>query len=164
MCGAFPTLRGSKKLSSPVEAAAKEAYERMPGAADKAELLAAYLDDRTPTDRYRNKFYRPVSQIKFFGNLEDVVRHAELWQREMGWSKAKPKPTPKPKETAGPPATEAERKEFMQFLRETSSGKADVAFKAAVLQRRDMTPDEEAEAKRRRAEILQQLEERRQEK
>lgn len=159
MCGAFPTLRSVAKLSEKVEAAAREAYERMPGAAESAELLAAYLDDRTPVDRYRNKFYRPVSQLKFFENLEDVVRHAELWRRETGWSKEKPKQKQQAKKSeSGPPATEEERENFMQFLHETRTGKADAAaYKAAALQRRDMTPEEEAEAKADREAILRKV-------
>ena len=152
MCRAFPTLRNAARLSEKVEAVAREAYGRLPRAAEKAELLAAYLDDRTPMDRYRNKFYRPVSQIKFFENLEDVVRHAELWQRETrcGERKARKEPEakPKPKGPDDRPATEEEREEFMNYLRGTASGLAHaMEYNEAVKQKRQMTPAEEAEAK-----------------
>lgn len=165
MCRAFPTLRGVARLSEKVEAVAREAYERMPGAADKAELLAAYLDDRTPMDRFRNKFYRPVSQIKFFENLEDVVRHAELWQRETGWGKEKPKPKPKPeakpKGPDGSPATEAEKQEFLDNLRAMRASISGLAAKAdfnnLTRNRRQMTPAEEAEAAAEREAILRRV-------
>ncbi len=122
MCRAFPALRGNRKLSAQVERAAREACERLPDAAAKAGLLAAYLDDRTPMDRYRNKFYRPMSPLKFFDNLEDVLQHAEGWQKETGWGKEKTKPKPKPKGPNDSPATEAELEAFRAELRAGAAG------------------------------------------
>lgn len=159
MCRAFPTLRGVAKLSETAEEAAREAYERMPVAAEKAELLAAFLDDRLPMDRYHNKFYRPVSQIKFFDNLEDVVRHAELWQRETGWGKGKPKPKQEKRaESDERPATEEEKQAFFADMRASLSGLAAQAdFKNLSRQRKPMTPAEEAEAAAEREAILRRV-------
>lgn len=167
MCRAFPTLRGAVKLSEKVEAVAMEAYGRLPGAAEKAALLAAYLDDRTPMDRYRNKFYRPVSQIKFFENLEDVLGHAELWRRETGWKADRPKP--KPKEAANEEAREnwtqeemvENWNEIMQEVGGSTPGDGRMSLNEAkrILRepRKPMTPAEEAEAAAEREAILRRV-------
>ena len=40
-------------------------------------------------DRNKQAFYRPTGQRRFFVDLEDVLCHAERWQREFGWKKVK---------------------------------------------------------------------------
>ena len=174
MCRAFPTLRGAARLSEKVEEAAREAYGRLPMAAEKAEMLAAYLDDRLPTDRYRNKFYRPVSQIKFFENLEDVLGHAELWRRETGWKADKPKPKPKEEPRAKTPEEEAadeleseqalaEWTAFVASLKDEKPAEADGRMSLTEAKRilheprKPMTPAEEAEAAAEREAILRRV-------
>lgn len=172
MCRAFPTLRGAARLSEKVEAAAREAYGRLPGAAEKAALLAAYMDDRMPTDRYRNKFYRPVSQIKFFENLEDVLGHAELWRRETGWKVDRPKP--KPKEEPKPKTPEEEAADALERAQAVAEwtafaerikgekpedGRMSLTEAKRMLSepRKPMTPAEEAEAAAEREAILRRV-------
>ncbi len=95
MCSAHRSLRQSRVLALDVEQAARAAYERCPHAAEYAPLLTAYLDDRLQETRYGKKFYRPTGQRKFFEHLEDVLTHAEDWDKETKWSKKQSAPKPR---------------------------------------------------------------------
>lgn len=86
---AHPSLRQSERLHPAVQAAALAAFERCPRAAEKAELLAAFLADGLREDRYGNKFYRPGGQERFFETLEDTITSAEKWDKETGWSRGR---------------------------------------------------------------------------
>jgi len=95
LCRVHPSARknrvldGQVLLATDVLDAAQAAFRRCPDAAQQAELLRAYLDDRMQEDRYRKPFYRPLGQRKFFEDLEDVITHAERWAREAGWKPGK---------------------------------------------------------------------------
>ena len=85
VAGAHPSAKLSRVLAADVAEAAREAYERCPGAAAEAELLGAYLASRQNMDRYHVAFYRPNGQRRYFADLEDVISHARRWAREFGW-------------------------------------------------------------------------------
>ena len=87
LCGAHPSARRSRVLQGDVLEAAREAYGRCPDAAEAAGLLEAYLGSKQAMDRNKQAFYRPTGQRRFFVDLEDVLCHAERWQREFGWKK-----------------------------------------------------------------------------
>ena len=89
LCGAHPSARRSRVLQGDVLEAAREAYGRCPDAAEAAGLLEAYLGSKQAMDRNKQAFYRPTGQRRFFVDLEDVLCHAERWQREFGWKKGK---------------------------------------------------------------------------
>lgn len=87
LCEAHPSARQSRVLAPDVEAEAREAFVRCPQAAEQAELLRAYFEDRMQEDRFRKPFYRPQGQGRFFHDLEDVLAHAVRWARESGWGR-----------------------------------------------------------------------------
>lgn len=89
VAGAHPSAKLSRVLAADVAEAAREAYERCPGAAAEAELLGAYLASRQSADRYHLAFYRPTGQRRFFCDLEDVICHAKRWAKEFSWKPAK---------------------------------------------------------------------------
>lgn len=89
LCGAHPSARRSRVLQADVLEAARDAYGRCPDAADAAGLLEAFLGSKQAVDRNKQAFYRPTGQRRFFTDLEDVLCHAERWQREFGWKKGK---------------------------------------------------------------------------
>ena len=97
LCQAHPSARrnrvldGEVLLAQDVREEALAAFLRCPQAAQQAELLRAYLDDRMQEDRYRKPFYRPAGQGRFFHGLEDVLAHAERWARESGWGRRRTK-------------------------------------------------------------------------
>ena len=91
LCGAHPSARRSRLLQPDVLEAAQEAYKRCPDALEHVELLEAYFGSKQAVDRNKLAFYRPTGQRKFFVDLEDVLCHAERWQREFGWGKKQPK-------------------------------------------------------------------------
>lgn len=87
LCGAHPSASKSRVLQNDVLEAARDAYKRVPDALGYVDLLAAYLASKQASDRNKLAFYRPTGQRKFFVDLEDVICHAERWQREFGWGK-----------------------------------------------------------------------------
>ena len=91
LCGAHPSARRSRVLQPDVLEAAQDAYKRCPDAVEQVELLEAYFASKQSCDRNKLAFYRPTGQRKFFVDLEDVICHAERWQREFGWGKKQPK-------------------------------------------------------------------------
>ena len=124
LAGAHPSLGKSRLLARDVEAAAREAFSRCPQAAGQAELLQAYLADSMQEDHNRVRFYRPVGQARFFADLEDVLAHAERWDRETGWSRRK---TPRRRheestEEAVSHATEEDKEEFLRHLGRLKGG------------------------------------------
>ena len=91
LCSAHPSARRSRVLQPEVLEAAREAYKRCPDAVEHVGLLEAYFGSKQSCDRNKQVFYRPTGQRKFFVDLEDVLCHAERWQREFGWGKKGPK-------------------------------------------------------------------------
>lgn len=89
LCGAHPSARRSRVLQPDVLMAAKEAFNRVPDAVEHVELLEAYFGSKQSSDRNKLAFYRPTGQRKYFMDLEDVLCHAERWQKEFGWKKKK---------------------------------------------------------------------------
>lgn len=89
LCSAHPSARRSRVLQPDVLEAAREAYKRCPDAVEHVGLLEAYFGSKQSCDRNKVAFYRPTGQRKFFVDLEDVLCHAERWQREFGWGKKK---------------------------------------------------------------------------
>ena len=87
LCGAHPSASKSRVLQNDVLEAARDAYKRVPDALGYVDLLEAYLASKQASDRNKLAFYRPTGQRKFFVDLEDVICHAERWQREFGWGK-----------------------------------------------------------------------------
>lgn len=87
LCGVHPSARRSRVLQPDVLEAAQDAYRRCPDAVEHVALLEAYLGSKQSCDRNKLGFYRPTGQRKFFMDLEDVLCHAERWQREFGWGK-----------------------------------------------------------------------------
>ncbi len=124
LASAHPSLGKSRLLARDVEVAAREAFSRCPQAAGQAELLQAYLADSMQEDHNRVRFYRPVGQARFFADLEDVLAHAERWDRETGWSRRK---TPRRRheestEEAVSHATEEDKEEFLRHLGRLKGG------------------------------------------
>ena len=105
LCGAHPSARRSRVLQPDVLVAAREAYKRCPDAVEHVGLLEAYFGSKQAVDRNKLAFYRPTGQRKFFVDLEDVLCHAERWQREFGWGK---KPAKRGK-TVVTPGTQVQR-------------------------------------------------------
>lgn len=121
MCGCVRAFREARSLHPEVAAEARAAYERFPRAAEYAELLRAYYDDRLREDSRRKEFWRPQGG-SFFGDLEDVVfKHAVRWQREKGWKPESSRKKSAPKPEAEVPQEEQmsveERAAFLRFLR-----------------------------------------------
>ena len=83
---AHPSARKSLYLAPDVLKAAKEAFVRCPRANDAAELLNAFYGDSKAQE---HGFYAPRGQRKFFEDLEDVLCHAERWQKWAGWKPKK---------------------------------------------------------------------------
>ena len=120
LCGAHPSARRSRVLQPDVLEAAQDAYKRCPDAVEHVELLEAYFGSKQSSDRNKLAFYRPTGQRKFFVDLEDVLCHAERWQREFGWGKKQPKRG----KTVETPGTQVQRcggvlygAEAMDFIR-----------------------------------------------
>ncbi len=84
-----PSARQSRTLAPDVQAAALAAFERCPQAAEHAQLLVAYMNDRLQRDSNKKPFYRPAGQERYFDSLEDVLAHAFRWAKEMSWKAAK---------------------------------------------------------------------------
>ncbi len=121
---AHPSLRQSRTLAPDVLEGALAAFGRCPQAAELGDLLAAYFADRLQEDSHRKVFYRPTGQRKFFENLEDVISHAERWDKETGWSrkrrraaKADPPAKPAPPAQSEPAMSDAEREAFMADMK-----------------------------------------------
>jgi hypothetical protein len=119
LCGAHPSASKSRVLQNDVLEAARDAYKRVPDALGYVDLLAAYLASKQASDRNKLAFYRPTGQRKFFVDLEDVLCHAERWQREFGWGKK-----PRKGKTVETPGLQAKRcggvlvgAEAMAFIR-----------------------------------------------
>jgi len=121
LCGAHPSASKSLYLAADVLKAAKAAFVRCPQAAQQAELLRAYFDDRLQEDRYRKPFYRPAGQGRFFHDLEDVLAHAERWAREAGWGRkrkaSKKADSSAPALSPEEAMSDAERAAFFEGLR-----------------------------------------------
>ena len=83
---AHPSARKSLYLAPDVLKAAKEAFVRCPRANDAAELLNAFYGDSKAQE---HGFYAPRGQRRFFEDLEDVLCHAERWQKWAGWKPKK---------------------------------------------------------------------------
>lgn len=89
LCSAHPSARKSRVLARDVMEAAESAYKRVPDAVRYVDLLSAYYASKKAVDSQKKAFYRPTGQRKFFEDLEDVLCHAERWQKEFGWGKKK---------------------------------------------------------------------------
>lgn len=126
VCAAHPSARRSRVLAADVLAAAREAWMRCPEAAEHAELLGAYFASKLQEDRRGVKFYRPTGQRKFFEHLEDVLAAAlDRWARDARWVPQQGQAVQRVvsiRKADGKPATEAEKEEFMDFLRDGGKG------------------------------------------
>ena len=125
LAAAHPSLAKSRVLARDVEAEARDAFSRCPQAADQAELLKAYLADTMQEDHHHVRFYRPVGQSRFFADLEDVLAHAERWDRETGWSRRRRRRStsvPIPAQQVPEGASEEEQEEFLRELHDLKGG------------------------------------------
>ena len=126
VCAAHPSARRSRVLAADVLTAARAAWMRCPEAAEHAELLAAYFASKLQEDRRGVKFYRPTGQRKFFEHLEDVLAAAlDRWARDARWVPQQGQAVQRVisiRKVDGKPATEAEKEEFMDFLRDGAAG------------------------------------------
>lgn len=125
LAAAHPSLAKSRVLARDVEAEARDAFSRCPQAADQAELLKAYLADTMQEDHHHVRFYRPVGQSRFFADLEDVLAHAERWDRETGWSRRRRRRStsvPVPAQQVPEGASEEEQEAFLRELHDLKGG------------------------------------------
>lgn len=123
LAAAHPAIRLRYDQGLPTEgrerAAVFGAFQRVPAAAEKAELLRAYMEDSRLMETRRGKaFFRPDVPAVFFERLEVVICHAEAWARESGWRKD----TERKEKNLPPAAGEDEMEDFREFLRK--GGKA----------------------------------------
>ena len=102
-----PTGKLMRELPPDAHAAAWSAFQCIPAAEERAELLAAYMGSKLQCNKYGQRFWRASGIEHYFSKLYDHISHAERWAVETGYhrkaARAEPAAAPKPA-TAEPAA------------------------------------------------------------
>ena len=102
-----PTGKLMQELPPEALQAAWSAFQCIPAAEERAELLTAYMASKLQCNKYGQRFWRASGLERYFSKLYDHISHAERWAVETGYHRKAAARTAPAAET--PPAPAATR-------------------------------------------------------
>ena len=128
-----PTGKLMRELPPDALQAAWNAFQCIPAAEERAELLTAYMASKLQCNKYGQRFWRASGLERYFSKLYDHISHAERWAIETGYhrkaaraaptAKTRPAPAEEPAPTTTPPPQTFTEEELRQFFNDIKNPK-----------------------------------------